>query len=139
MVLWAAMKKGARLVSVGDYEAAAKAKLPQNAYDFVAGGAADEISIRWNREGYDRKVLRPRVLRDVSKIDTRVKLFDLDLPHPILLAPAAYQKLLHKDGELAAARGAGATNTTYVVSSNANVAIEDIAKVATSPLWLQLY
>lgn len=133
------MKKKASLVSVGDYEAAAKSKLPQNAYDFIAGGAADEITIRWNREGYDRKVLRPRVLRDVSKIDTRVKLFDLDLPHPILLAPAAYQLLLHPHGELAAAKGAGATNTVYVVSSNANRAIEDIAKVATSPLWLQLY
>lgn len=139
MVLWSAMRKGARLVSVGDYEAAAKKKLPRDTSDFVAGGAADEITIRWNREAYDRKSLRPRVLRDVSTIDTRVKLFDLDLPHPILLAPAAYQKLLHKDGEIAAARGAGATNTTYVVSSNANVAIEAIAKVATSPLWLQLY
>jgi 4-hydroxymandelate oxidase len=133
------MKKPPPLVCVADYEAAAKKKLPQSAWDFVAGGAADEITIRWNREAFDRRVLRPRVLRDVSKIDTRVKLFDLDLPHPILLAPAAYQKLLHKDGEIAAAKGAGATNTVYVVSSNANVAVEDIAKVATAPLWLQLY
>jgi 4-hydroxymandelate oxidase len=133
------VKKNPPLVSAGDYEAAAKKKLSKTAFDFIAGGAADEITIRWNREAYDRKVLRPRVLRDVSKIDTRIKLFDLELPHPILLAPAAYQKLLHKDGEIAAARGAGATNSVYVVSSNANVTIEDVAKVATSPLWLQLY
>lgn len=139
MVLLSTMTSKARLVCVADYEAAARRKLSKPIWDFVAGGAADEITIRWNREAYDRRPLRPRVLVDVSKIDTRVKLLGLDLAHPILLAPGAYQKLLHREGELAAARGAGSADALYVVSSNATVSIEDISKIATVPLWLQLY
>lgn len=131
--------KSTPLVAIPDFEAAARRKLPSAVFDFVAGGAADEITIRWNREAYDRIALRPRVLVDVSKVDTQVKLLGLDLPHPILLAPGAYQKLLHRDGELATARGAGASGAVFVVSSNATVAVEDVARAATAPLWLQLY
>jgi 4-hydroxymandelate oxidase len=126
-------------VCLQDFEEAARKKLPPTTADFMAGGAADEITIRWNREAYDRLALRPRVLIDVSQLDTRVRLLGLDLPHPILLAPVAYQKLLHKEGEIAAARGAGAEGALFVVSSSGNVAVEAIAKVATAPLWFQLY
>jgi 4-hydroxymandelate oxidase len=126
-------------VCLQDFEDAARRKLPAATWDFLAGGAADEITIRWNREGYDRLRLKPRVLVDVSQIDTRVKLLGLDLPHPILLAPVAYQKLFHKEGELATARGAGASKSVFVVSASGNVSVEDIAQVATSPLWFQLY
>jgi 4-hydroxymandelate oxidase len=126
-------------VCLTDFEDAARRKLPPATWNFMAGGAADEITLRWNREGYDRLRLKPRVLVDVSQIDTRIRLLGLDLPHPILLAPVAYQKLLHKEGELASARGAGASEAVFVVSSSGNVAVEDIAKVATSPLWFQLY
>ena len=133
------MKKPAPLVCLSDYEAAANRKLPRSTQDFVAGGAADEITIRWNREAFDRIALKPRVLVDVNNVDTRVKLLGLDLPHPILLAPGAYQKLLYKQGETATARGAGRAEAVFVVSSNATVSIEEIARVATAPLWLQLY
>jgi len=133
------MKKPAPLVCLADYEAAARRILPRPVRDFLDGGAADEISIRWNREAYDRVALRPRVLVDVHHIDTRVTLLGLDLPHPILLAPGAYQKLMHKTGESATARGAGRAGAVFAVSSNATVSIEEIARVATAPLWLQLY
>ncbi|MBI3856840.1 MAG: alpha-hydroxy-acid oxidizing protein, partial [Planctomycetes bacterium] len=126
-------------VCLQDFEEAARKRLTASTYDFIAGGAADEITIRWNREGYDRLRLRPRVLVDVAQVDTRVKLLGLDLPHPILLAPVAYQKLAHPKWELAAARGAGAAGALFVVSSSSTVSVEDIAKVATSPLWFQLY
>ncbi|HLY08867.1 MAG TPA: alpha-hydroxy acid oxidase [Planctomycetota bacterium] len=133
------MKKPSPRVCLADFESAAKRILPRTVLDFVAGGAADEITIRWNREAYDRIPLRPRVLVDVSTIDTRVRLLGLDLPHPILLAPGAYQKLFHKTGEAATARGAGRSEAVFVVSSNATLSIEEIARVATAPLWLQLY
>lgn len=133
------MKKPSPLVCVADYEAAARRTLPRSTVGFVEGGAADEITIRWNREAYDRVALKPRVLVDVSQVDTRVQLFGLDLPHPILLAPGAYQKLLHKTGEIATARGAGRAEAVFVVSSNATVSLEEIARAATAPLWLQLY
>jgi 4-hydroxymandelate oxidase len=126
-------------VSLQDYEDAARRALPAPTFDFLAGGAADEITIRWNREAYERLRLRPRALVDVSTIDTRVSLFGLDLPHPILLAPLAYQKLLHRDGEVAAARGAAAAGALYVVSSSATVSVEEIARASTGPLWFQLY
>jgi 4-hydroxymandelate oxidase len=108
-------------------------------YEFVASGAADELTLRWNRESYDKIRLRPRVLIDVSKLDTRVNLFGQELPFPILLAPTAYHRLYHAEGELATARGAGAANATYVVSSYTTTPIEEIAKSATKPLWFQLY
>lgn len=109
------------------------------AYEFVASGAADEHTLRWNREAFDRIRLRPRVLRDVATVDTRVTLLGRDLAFPILLAPTAYHRVLHPDGELETARGAGAAGITWIVSMSTTTAIADIARVATSPLWFQLY
>src|SRR5689334_25286027 len=88
MVRWRSMRRrnAAQPVCLQDFEEAARKKLPPTTYDFMAGGAADEITIRWNREAYDRLALRPRVLVDVTQVDTRVRLLGLDLPHPILLA-----------------------------------------------------
>jgi len=131
--------KAAEPVALQDYEEAARKKLPAATFDFLAGGAADEITIRWNREGYDRLRLRPRALVDVSTVDTRVTLFGLDLPHPILLAPLAYQKLFHRDGEVAAAKGAASSGALYVVSSSATTSVEEIARATSAPLWFQLY
>lgn len=125
--------------SLGDFEEAARRKLAPSTFDFLAGGAADEITIRWNREAFDRLRLRPRVLIDVSQVDPRARLLGIDLPHPILLAPVAYQKLFHPEGELAAVRGAGAADALYVFSSSATVSVEEAARVASSPLWFQLY
>jgi 4-hydroxymandelate oxidase len=139
VVLLSSMKKPSPKVCLADFESAARKILPRSVLAFVAGGAADEVTIRWNHEAYDRIPLRPRVLVDVSKFDTRVRLLGLDLPHPILLAPGAYQKLLHKTGEVATARGAGRAEAVFVVSSNATISIEEVARVATAPLWLQLY
>lgn len=132
-------KPAAAPVSLQEFEEAARRKLSASTFDFLAGGAADEHTIRWNREAYDRIRLRPRVLIDVSSVDTRVTLLGLDLPHPILLAPVAYQKLFHREGELAAVRGAGAAQALYVFSSSANVSVEDVGRAATSPFWFQLY
>lgn len=132
-------KPAAAPVSLQGFEEAARRKLSVSTFDFLAGGAADEHTIRWNREAYDRLRLRPRVLIDVSSVDSRVTLLGLDLPHPILLAPVAYQKLFNREGELAAVRGAGAAQALFVFSSSANVSVEDVARAATSPLWFQLY
>jgi 4-hydroxymandelate oxidase len=108
-------------------------------WEYISGGAADELTLRWNRESYDRIRLRPRILVDVSQIDPRVTLFGRELPFPILLAPTAYHKLAHAEGEIATAKGAGASGATMVVSTSSTTSIEDIAQVATRPLWFQLY
>lgn len=124
-------------VSLGDFELLARERMTAMAWEYISGGAGDELTLRWNREAYDRIKLKPRVLVDVSKLETRVNLFGRELPFPILLAPAAYQKLVHADGELATAKGAGLA--TMVVSTMASVSVEEIAAAAKQPPWFQLY
>ena len=122
-----------------DYARLAPAHMSSIGWEYVSGGAADELTLRWNRDSYDRIRLRPRILVDVSRIDTRITLFGHELPFPILLAPTAYHKLAHAEGEIATAKGAGAAGATFVVSTSATTSLEDIAQVATRPLWFQLY
>ena len=124
---------------VPDYMRLAEQRMPLMSWEYINGGAADELSLRWNREAYDKIRLRPRVLVDVSQLDTRVTLFGREHAFPILLAPTAYHKLAHPDGEVATARGAGAADATMIVSTSATVSLEDVAKAATKPLWFQLY
>jgi 4-hydroxymandelate oxidase len=127
------------LVCLADYEATAKQRIPHMSWEFYNGSAADEISMRWNVESYQRIRLKPRVLVDVSKLDTRVTLFGHEHPFPILLAPTAYHKLAHPDGELATARGANAASATMVMSTMSTTPVEDVAREAKNPLWFQLY
>ncbi|MSR36189.1 MAG: alpha-hydroxy-acid oxidizing protein [Gemmatimonadetes bacterium] len=121
------------------WESRARALLPAATYDYYAGGAGDERTLRANRDAWSDLFLRPRVLVDVSEVDTSLRLLGLDLPHPILLAPTAFQRLAHPEGELATARAAGATGSLLVASSLSTTPIDEIGRVATGPLWLQLY
>jgi 4-hydroxymandelate oxidase len=126
-------------VCLADFEPLAKERLPHFAYEYIASGAADELTIRWNREAFDQIRLRPRVLVDVETIDTTIELFGQKLSHPILLAPTARHRLVHPEGEVETARGASAAGATFVVSSLSTRRLEDIAPAAKSPLWFQLY
>ena len=127
------------LASLFDYEKAAKTRMTAMAWEYISGAAGDEITLAWNHDAYGDLKLRNRVLVDVSKIDTTTKLLGLDLAHPILISPTAYHKLVHKDGEVATAQGAGRARAPMIVSSFATTKIEEIAKAASSPLWFQLY
>jgi 4-hydroxymandelate oxidase len=127
------------LASLADFEAAARQKMARTAYEYVSGGAGDEHTLAWNERAWAELRLRARVLVDVSRLATTVRLFGRELPHPILLAPTAYQMLAHPEGEAATARGAGAAGATMIVSSFANVRLEEIALASSSPLWFQLY
>ena len=103
------------------------------------GGAADEITLKWNREAYDHIRLKPRILVDVSKVDTRTRLLGAELPFPIVLAPTGGQGFIQSEGDLMAARGAAAAQATYVISSSASMKVDDIARGTTGPVWFQLY
>ncbi|WP_460971803.1 alpha-hydroxy acid oxidase [Spirosoma migulaei] len=127
------------LINLFDFEKQAAGVMTHMAYEYVASGAADELTVRWNRESLDNLKLNPSFLQDVSKLDTRITLFGDELPYPILIAPTAFHKIMHPEGELATARGAGAASATYVVSSFTTTPLEEIANVATQPLWFQLY
>jgi len=127
------------MINLFDFEKAAEEKMPKMAYEFVASGAADEFTMRWNRQAFDALKINPRVLIDVSKPDTTVALFGQKLAYPILIAPTAFHKVMHPEGELATARGAGKARAIYVVSSYTTTPLEEIQKVATAPLWFQLF
>lgn len=127
------------IINLFDFEKMAEGKMTKMAYEFVASGAADEFTVKWNREALDRLKIQTRVLNDVTKLDTKVSLFGTEMPYPIMIAPTAFHKIMHPEGEIATARGAAAASTTYVVSSFTTTPIEEIAKVATKPLWFQLY
>jgi 4-hydroxymandelate oxidase len=127
------------IVSLADLEAAARERLPAMAYDYYAGGAHDEITLRENRSAYDRIALRPRVLVDVSKRDTSVSVLGHPLAAPVLVAPMALQRMAHPDGELATARAAAAAKSLMVVSTLATSTLEEVAAAAAAPRWFQLY
>ncbi len=121
-------------------EAAARERLSMLAYDYYAGGAEDEITLADNVAAWRRMRLRPRVLRDVSVIDTTTTVLGTPVSMPVLIAPTAYQRLAHDEGEPATARGAAAAGTLFVVSTLATVRLEDVAAAAPeAPRWMQIY
>ena len=93
-------------VNLDDFEMAAKRRLAPMAFAYIAGGAGDERTLRRNSEAFGDIRLKPRVLVDVSQRGHQLTAFRRQSPHPILLAPTAYHKLSHREGELATARGA---------------------------------
>ena len=127
------------LLNLDDVEALARTVMVPAVYEFVASGAADEITLRWNREKYRDIRLQQQVLRDLSGLDCSTTLFGQKMNTPILLAPTAAHQLTHPEGELATARGAGAFGATMILSSGSNKSIEDVMAVASQPVWFQLY
>lgn len=128
-----------RLLNLDDVEALARTVMLPSAYEYVASGAADEITLRWNREKYRDIALQQQVLRDLSGLDCSTTLLGQKMSTPIMLAPTASQRLSHPEGELATARGAGAFGATMVLSSGSNTAVEEVMAVASHPVWFQLY
>jgi 4-hydroxymandelate oxidase len=126
-------------VNVLEFEPLARQRLPRAAWDYLAQGAADEITLRRNREAFDAIRLRPRVLTDVSSVDTRLELFGQQLEFPILIAPVAAQGRFHTGAEPESARGASASGATVVVSTFASGRLVDVARAARGRVWFQLY
>lgn len=127
------------LVDIADYAREAPRHMETMNWEYISAGAGDELTLRWNHESYERIRLRTRVMVDISKLDTRVTLLGREHRLPILLAPTAYHKLVHPEGELATVRGAGTAGVTMVLSSNANTTLEEVGAAAKEPLWFQLY
>jgi 4-hydroxymandelate oxidase len=127
-------------VNVDELEAVARERLEKSVYDYFAGGAEDEVTLRGNREALRRLALRYRVLVDVSRVDTSATLLGIPLSIPVLLAPTALHRLAHPEGERATARAAAAAGTLMTLSTVSSVALEEVASSAPSaPRWFQLY
>jgi 4-hydroxymandelate oxidase len=124
---------------VDDFEAEARERLPQLVYDYYAGGAGDEWTLRENRRAFERWVLRPRFLVDSSNVDLRTTVLGTEIGCPVMVAPTAFHRLAHPDGELATARAAAAAGTLMVVSTISTTSMEDVADASAGPKWFQLY
>jgi lactate 2-monooxygenase len=127
-------------IAFEDWEARARAALPDGPYWYVAGGAGAGDTMRGNREAFSHWQIRPRVARDVSARDIGVTLFGKRLRSPFLLAPVGVQGILHSEGELAVARAATSTGTPFILSNVSSFTIEQVATAAGDGLrWFQLY
>ena len=127
------------LISIRDFETAAREKLSAMAYDYYRGGSFDEITLAENDAAYDRLRLYHRVLRDVSERDLSTDVLGSRISMPVLVAPTAFHQLAHPDGELATARAAAAAGTIMTLSTLSNCSIEEVAAIGDGPLWFQLY
>jgi isopentenyl diphosphate isomerase/L-lactate dehydrogenase-like FMN-dependent dehydrogenase len=126
-------------INVFDLEAAAREKLPPAHFGYLSTGVDDDATLRANRAGFSKFQIRPRRLVDVANVDTSVELFGTTWKSPIVLAPAASQKAFHPDGEVAAARAAGAKGHLMILSTGATVSVEDVRAAHGGPIWFQLY
>jgi 4-hydroxymandelate oxidase len=126
-------------LTVDDYEPLARERLPPDVYDYYAGGAGDEWTLRENRAAFERWLIRPRMLTAAFPPDPSTELLGASIEAPILVAPWAYQRLAHPEGEVATARAASRAGTIMVVSTTAQDILEDIAAAGEGPTWWQLY
>jgi isopentenyl diphosphate isomerase/L-lactate dehydrogenase-like FMN-dependent dehydrogenase len=127
-----------QLVNVEDYRRAAGKRLPRFIWDTIEGGAGDEATLVENRRAFQDFVLRPRALMDVTTRDLSTTVLGQRVSMPLLVGPTGAGRVIHKDAELLVARAAGRAGTIYGLSSVTRPP-DDVAAVATGPLWFQLY
>lgn len=125
--------------NIDDLRAIAKRRLPGGVFDYVDGGAEDERTLHRNSAAFADIELRPRVLRDVSRIDTSTTLLGRLLPAPLVLAPTGFTRMVHPEGELAVARAAARAGLPYVLSTLSTRSIEEVAACSGGPKWFQVY
>ena len=128
-----------RAINIEDLRFLARRRLPKVVFDYIDGGAEDEVTLRENSRAFEEVTFRPRQAVAVAHCDLRTRVLGCALSMPLLLAPVGYCRVMHPDGEVAVARAAGAAGTASILSTNAGHRLED-AKAATSgPMWYQLY
>lgn len=127
------------ILNLHELEALAEAKLPRLAWDYYSSGADDERCIRRNTSAFERVLLHYRVLVDVARRSLTTTVLGETLALPIAVAPTAFHRLAHPEGELATVRGAGDAGTLFILSTLSNTKVEDVVAAASGPVWFQLY
>ncbi len=126
-------------LSVLDFEAAAHRKVLPGHWAYMASGVDDDATLHANREGYKHVQLRPRRLRDATKVDMRTELFGVVYNTPIFTCPTGGEKSFHAEGELAVARATKIRGTMQMLSTSTSTGVEDVCKAHGRPVWYQLY
>lgn len=128
-----------RAADVSDLRLAAKRRLPFGVFDYIDGGAEDERTLDRNTAAFGRIEFRPRVLNDVSEVDTSSTLLGKPIPFPLALSPTGFTRIAHSQGELAVARAAQRAGLPYSLSTMGTRSIEEVAAVSTGTKWYQVY
>jgi len=126
-------------LNLREYELLARKRLPPMVYDYYAGGAGDEITVRENEQAWARVRRRPRVLVEVSACDLRTTIIGQPVAMPLMAAPCALNALAHPEGELAVARAAAAAGIVHVLSTLSSYRLEEVAAASAGQRWFQLY
>jgi L-lactate dehydrogenase (cytochrome) len=129
----------AKTANVADLRAVARRRLPRGCFAYIDGGAEDELSLRRNVAAFRRAEFCPRVLRDVTGIDTSSTLLGRSLPLPLVIAPIGFTRVASSGGELDMARAAARRGVPFTLSTLATRSIEEVAAVSDGPKWLQVY
>jgi len=126
-------------LDVFDFEPVAQKVLPPAHFAYMASGVDDEVTLRANRQGFQKFQLNPRRLVDVGRIDTRIELFGQSYASPIVVAPTGSNRAFHEDGELAVSRAAKAGDHLTMLSTVATTSIDEAIAARGRPVWFQLY
>ncbi len=128
-----------KAASVDDLRLIARRRLPRGVFDYVDGGAEDERTMAANRAAYAAVSFRPRVLRNVAKVDVSSHVLESPVDFPLVLAPTGFTRIVHPDGELAVARAAERAGVPFALSTLSTCSIEAVREVSHGRLWFQVY
>ena len=136
----ATKRKLGKVASVDDLRRLAKRRLPAGVFDYIDGGAEDERSLASSSADFSQLEFRPRVMRDVSQLDTSTRIFGEPASMPVILSPTGFTRIAHSEGELAVTRAAGRAGIPWSLSTMGTRSIEECADVNPSgQKWFQIY
>lgn len=127
------------VVNIEDLRRLAQRRLPRSIFDYLDGGAEDECTLRENPRAFNDILFRPRYAVSFAECDLRIRVVGQELAFPAILAPVGYSRLMHPEGELAAARAAGDAGTAYALSTISGHKLENVKAASKGPVWYQLY
>jgi isopentenyl diphosphate isomerase/L-lactate dehydrogenase-like FMN-dependent dehydrogenase len=128
-----------RVVNINDLRTLARRRVPRVVFDYVDGGAEDEITLRENCRAFEEITFRPRQAVAIPHCDLRTRVLGCDLSLPALLAPVGYSRVIRPSGEVAAARAAGQAGTGYILSTISGYPLEEVKAASVGPVFYQLY
>jgi len=133
------LEQAADALDVFDFQTVAQKVVPPAHWGYLMTGVDGEETLKANRDGFNRYQLRTKRFVDVSRLDMSIELFGSKFNSPIVLCPVGSQRAFHREGEVGAAKAAGAKGHLQILSTQTSIGVEDVAKAKASPLWYQLY
>src|SRR5215469_3174436 len=133
------LSRVARAVNIDDLRELASRRVPGVVFNYIDGGAEAEWTLRENRRAFDKVTFRPQQAVAVPTCDLRTRVLGMELSMPLLLAPVGYLRVMHPDGEIAAARAAGRAGVGIILSTVSGYRLEDVKAASTGHVWYQLY